>query len=71
MNDINADKINTEKIHRQVAALRELRLAPKATLPVGWEPGMVPPTTANALEKAQLAVISVDRLTGLRTVTAL
>lgn len=71
MNDINADKINTDKIHAQVNHIRNIRLAPKKTMVVGWDEGMVPPTAANALEKAGLAVISVNRQTGLRTVTAL
>lgn len=72
MIDCNDDKLNTGKIHAQVNHLKRLRAAPDATLPVGWDvaAGQVPPPAANAMEKAGLAIITVRRSDGYRSVTA-
>ncbi len=61
---------NTPKIDNQLAQLKRLRAAPDKTLPIGYEEGQIPPTTANALQRAGIAVINGKVTDGKRTVTA-
>lgn len=53
---------NDRKITDQMAALKRIRAA-AAGVPVGWGPGDVIPSTARALERAGLVVVSRDRKT--------
>ena len=68
MNDPNAAAINTPKINTQLDHLKRLRAAPDKTLPMGWEPGQVPPPAANAMVAAGLARIEPAAETAYRVV---
>lgn len=59
---------NDAKIAKQLEELKRLRSAPDKSLPIGFGPGQIAPTTANALQKAGLA--RLDASDGTRRVVA-